>query len=257
MRLSFIIVLLILASINNVYADINLSDFMNFISNDKDSNVSDLEYRNLYMTFFSNIKPSNNPEIIILAGGPGSGKTTFRKKYFDKLKNFQLHDVDEVILRLQGYKSDVKKYGKMKAYDKWWPIGAKTVNQLAQYAFMHNFNIIYDRACCVKKSLNDLRDVVLNKKYKARMYAFYVSEDVALDRVKQRAKTENRQILPATVRECSKLFSAMFKDYLEFLPDVTLYCHGKLCFKKENKVVKQIDSKAYHEFLKQGHNLTY
>lgn len=235
--------------ITNVHAEISQSEFMNFISNNKDPNVSDLEYNNLYKAFFSNIKPSNNPEIIILAGGPGSGKTTFRKEKLNRLENFYLHDVDEVIVRLQGYKADTKKYGKMKAYNKWWPIGKKIVNQFLEYAFLYNLNVIYDRACCIKESFDSLHYAVLNKKYKARMYAFYVSEKVALDRVKKRAETENREILPDTIKECRRLFSNMFENYLEFLPDVTLYCHGKVCLKKENKIIKSINSKAYNEFL--------
>lgn len=255
MKELYIIILLILAPMNNAYAAISQAEFMSFIFSDKDPHVSDSEYKALYKTFFSNIKPSDNPEIIIIAGGPGSGKTTFRKKSLKMLKNFHLHDMDEVIIRLEGYKNDVKKYGKLKAFSKWWPVAYKTVNQLVQYAFAHNFNVIYDRTCCTEKSLNDLHDAVLNKKYKAKMYAFYVLEKVALDRAKQRARKENRAVPPETVRECGKRFNAMFEDYLKFLPEITLYCHGKICLKKENQVIKEIDSNAYNEFLNYGEKL--
>jgi hypothetical protein len=74
-------------------------------------------------------------------------------------------------------------------------------------------------------------------------------EDVALERVKKRAKEEDRAIDSETIKKCSKRFRSMFEDYVNFLPEVVLYCHGQVCLKKENGEIKKIDSKAYKEFL--------
>ncbi len=229
--------------------------FMRFISGDKDPNILDSEYKNLYNLFLCNLKSSNSPEIIILSGTPGAGKSTFRKKYLGTIKNFYLHDPDEVTLNLKGYEIDAKKYSGTGAFDKWWPIVHKVVNQLTQYAFKQNFNIIYDRALCTQKSFDNLQYAILQKNYKAKMYAFHVTEAIALDRVKKRALKDNRADIPKIVKQCGRHFSTMFTEYIKILPVVILYCNGKVCFKKENGVIDIIDAEAYKEFLDYGGQL--
>lgn len=229
--------------------------FMRFISNDKNPNVLDSEYKNLYNLFLGNLQSSSSPEIVILSGTPGAGKSTFRKKYLGEIKNFYLHDPDEVTLNLKGYKIDAKKYSGTGAFDKWWPIVHKVVDQLTQYALKQSFNIIYDRALCTEKSFDNLQYAVLQKNYKAKMYAFHVTEAIALDRVKKRALKDNRADIPKTVKQCGRHFSAMFTEYVKILPVVILYCNGKVCFKKENDVIDIIDAEAYKEFLDYGRQL--
>lgn len=245
-------IILLVLLLSTSYTHANEKNFMDFIMNNKVMQVSDIEYKNFYNLFLSNLKFSDSPRIIILSGTPGAGKSTFRKKYLGTIENFHLHDMDEVIANLKGYKVDSQKHGETYAFDKWWPIAQKVVNQLTLYAFTQKFNIVYDRSCCTEQSLNDLREAVLHRGYKAKMYAFYVPEVIALDRVKKRAIKDNRADIPETVVQCGKRFSAMFANYVSFLNEITLYCHEKICLRKENDLISIVDNKAYEEFLDYG-----
>jgi len=68
------------------------------------------EYKELYDMFLEGLPSIETPTLIIFAGGPGTGKTTYRKKHFGSHTNFHIHDLDEVMLRLQGYKGTVLQY---------------------------------------------------------------------------------------------------------------------------------------------------
>lgn len=226
--------------------------FQNFISQ-SELHIPKEEYLDLYNVFYNvflkDLSPLEKPSLIIFAGGPGSGKTTARREYMKDFQNFHLHDIDEVFIRLKSYQEDLKTLTALEAFDNNWQVARKVSNQLVQFAFQNKFNVIYDRTCGSEGSLADLRDAVNIKGYSVTMSAFYVGEKMALERVVNREREEGRAVEPKLVTEYTQRFSGLFKDYLSFIPDVTLFCYGELCFEKKTGKENIFNEKAYEEFL--------
>ncbi|MBS0615821.1 MAG: zeta toxin family protein [Verrucomicrobia bacterium] len=174
----------------------------------------------LYNSFLEGLKPEEQPIILAVGGGPGSGKTTWRRE--QNSRNFHIHDMDEVMIRLPGYQKDLNELGAKAAFEKWWPIAQKLARAIVQYAIANKYSIIYDRTCGTEGSYQDLLSA---KKlgYKIHLIGLYASREVAKERLLDREKQEGRCVTGAILDEYRARFSALWPYYLEFVDEATLY----------------------------------
>jgi len=214
--------------------------------------VSVDEDKMLYELFFQDLKPVNPPNLVIFAGGPGTGKTTFRNKKFSIIKNYHLHDMDEVLIRLKGYQEDHKKFGSKKAFENHWETARTISERLVRYAFLCKFNVLYDRTCGSNTSLNDLKEAILNHGYKAKMYAFTLPIEQAVCRVKTRERTAGRTVTLAMIAEYMNRFSHLFPMYLSFIDEVHLFYGDREIFVKKHDKTEMLDEALYKDFLDTG-----
>ena len=227
--------------------------FLDSIQNQEAKNVSLKEYKHLYEVFLKDLTSSTEqPKLIIFSGGPGAGKTTYRKKYFENLNNFHIHDMDEVLVHLKGYQKDLQNYGAKTAFENWWPTAQTIANQFVRYAFSHRLNVIYDRTCGTETSLSDLKHAIENLGYHAVMYAFTLPEKETLQRVRKRSKTEGRVVTDEIVREYAKRFSALFPKYKNFIDEVHLFLGPHEIYAQKNFQEDMKDKEQYDLFLNTG-----
>src|SRR3569832_832150 len=158
-----------------------IEDFLHF-AKEKQGHLENAQMlEELYDKFLKPLAPASHPLLIAIGGSPGSGKTTFRNKFL-VMENFHIHDMDEVMVLLPGYKRDVVADGAKQAFEKWWPTAREMAQLLVQYAIKSGFNIIYDRTCGAEGSYFDLLEAKKNG-YFIRMIGLCVDMDVAKQRV--------------------------------------------------------------------------
>lgn len=226
--------------------------FLNFIQGQKVDCVSLGEYKVLHKIFLQDLTPSKQPKLIIVAGGPGTGKSTYRKKYLESLENFHIHDMDEILVRLKGYQNDLHHHGAETAFNNWWPKAQKIANQFANFAFSIHLNVIYDRTCGTENSLNDLKYAVKELGYHAVMYAFTIPAELATTRVRERFKTDGRIVTDTIVVEYAKRFSALFLEYNMFIDEIHLFSGSEEIYTKEDFQINVKNENLYAQFLNFG-----
>jgi predicted ABC-type ATPase len=210
----------------------------------------ELVWQMLYEQFFTGISPSSKPTLIAIGGGPGSGKTLFRRSL--NLTNVHVHDLDEVMIRLPGYQADLQTLGAKQAFENWWPTAQKMAQILVQYAIESGYSIVYDRTCGSEGSYSDL---VRAKKrsYQIRLIGLYVDRETALERILKREQSEGRSVTEAILNEYRARFSALWPHYLKLVDEAILYDTNssapQLIF-SSNDGVK--DAATYQAFLTEG-----
>ncbi len=150
-------------------------------------------YKEIYSTFFDKITPQENPFVKVIAGSPGSGKTTKRREIHAQLTNVYLHDMDEVLIRLSGYQRDLEKYGNKKAFEKWMPIARDIADWLVQHAFQEKYSVLYDRTCGADGTYRDLLRAK-ESGYHIHMTGFCIDPNIAYDRILAREKEAGRTV---------------------------------------------------------------
>ncbi len=231
---------------------VTFEDFQKYIAGQESARVTLAEYKTLYAAFLAGLTPSEQPMLLILAGGTGTGKTTYRKKHFGNVKNTHIHDMDEILIRLDGYQRDLKELGAKQAFENWWPTARTVADQLVQYALQLQLNVIYDRTCGAQGSFHDLQHAVKRKGYKAKMFAFSVPEKEAIRRVLKRAKVEGRTVTNKIIREYAQRFSSLFERYLAFIDEVHLFFNNKEIFVKKGHKAQIMEQDLYQKFLQSG-----
>lgn len=207
-------------------------------------------WRMLYEEFFSDISPCSEPVLIAIGGGPGSGKTTFRRSL--SLANVHVHDMDEVMVRLPGYQTDLKTLGLTKAFEKWWPTAREMAQTLVHYAIESRYSIVYDRTCGAAGSYADLVHAK-ERGYQIRMIGLYVDKEIALQRILKREQDEGRGMPQEILSEYRARFSALWPYYLKLADEVILYETNsdvsRLIFSSQVDIK---DAATYRAFLKEG-----
>lgn len=208
----------------------------------------------MYESFFSKLESEKNPKIITLGGGPGAGKTTFRKKHLKigLANNYHIHDLDETLILLPGYQEMLKKEGPVLAFEAWWPTAQKLTNIMMVYATKNKLNIIYDRTCGTEASYLALKSAK-ERGYCITFYGFYADEAKALERVNERTKTEGRAVTQKIVSEYLRRFSTLWPYYLKIMDDVILFDNNGLEYKEifsmHNGKSKVLHYSDYRKFL--------
>ncbi len=161
---------------------ITLTHFKDYIQNETDLKLEENVIEKLFKEFFADLNFSSHPKLVVLGGSPGSGKTTYRRRFLN-LSDFHVHDMDEVLVRLPGYKEDCEQIDIKNAFEQWWPIAQKIANVMVRFAFKHQYNVIYDRTCGTEESFLDLKRIYEGKRYHITIYGFWVSEEIPLTTV--------------------------------------------------------------------------
>lgn len=240
---------------------ITLADFENYIQRETDLKLDETLIKLLFENFFSNLKPSPHPELIVLGGSPGAGKTHYRRKFLNP-SNFHIHDMDEVLIRLPDYQRDSEQFGKKIAFERWWPTAQKISNVMVRFAFRHHYNVIYDRTCGTEESFLDLKAIHARKKYHIVMYGFWVSEGIALARIKEREKHENRTVTPEITKEYLRRFSALWQNYIAITNEAYLLDNNpdaeyRKIYEKIGSVERTFNLDHYMRFLISGWELNF
>ena len=202
--------------------------------------------------FFKDLVPEENPTLLAIGGGPCSGKTTWRRKMQAELTNYFLHDMDEVMVRLPGYKEDFRTLGGKAAFEKWWPFARELSEEWVHLALKSRYCILYDRTCGAESSYQDLFQAK-SKGYTVRLVGLTVDRSVAIERAMAREQAEGRAITEEIIDEYRYRFSALWPKYLAFVDEASLYdtTHdpSKLIFSSEDGCVDPI---LYEKFLAEG-----
>ena len=210
--------------------------------------------RLIYNTHFTDIKPNKNSKIIILGGGSGTGKTTYRKNYLRKglAENYYVHDVDEILLLLPGYQEALKKDNPEMAFKTWIPIAQQIANSMMEFAVKNKFNVVYDHTCRTEASYFALKHAH-DMGYFITLYGFYTEEEKALQRVQERATREQRSISKDIVCEYLYRFSTLWPQYLKFVDEAFLLNNNeleqKIVFSLQKKKCTVLDYDMYKKFL--------
>lgn len=178
----------------------------------------------LFNELMAGVAPQDEPLIIVVAGSPGSGKTTYRKQHLAEKVGFALRDIDEVIIRLPGYRADLAEHGATEAFIHWWRVALQIAEAVFQFALEKRLNVIYDRTCGSDIALLSLRNAKQIYKYRIEMYGFYVPVEIAEMRVKQRyLREQSRIVTDKIIRGHWEGFSALWPLYLEFVDSARLF----------------------------------
>lgn len=123
--------------------------------------------------------------LYMLVGFPGSGKTTFIKdKLKNKLDKFVMINNDELLINHPDFvpgKNYVHKNDNFVIFDK-----------IFQVVFKYQLPFIYDSNCMDIKYCNTILQKFKN--YKKIVYAIYSDKNIAMKRIKNRAKIEGRNV---------------------------------------------------------------
>lgn len=227
------------------------ADFLQFVEIKQGHKDNEAVLKILYDEFLDGLTPCRQPNLIAVGGSPGSGKTTFRKTFLN-MKNVHLHDMDEVMVRLPGYKVDLQAIGAKRAFETWWPKAREISQLLVQFAMESDFSIIYDRTCGAEGSYFDLKQAK-ERGYAIRLIGLYVDKAVAKERILKREKEEGRVITEAILDEYRARFSALWPYYLELVDEAALYQTNletpRLIFSSNEGIQ---DEEAYRAFLLEG-----
>lgn len=194
---------------------------------------------------------TKSPTIYVLAGGPGSGKTTFRREAF-KLgtfnTNMHLHEPDEVMRVIPEYQNAINQEGLtseeyinvlQKARADWNEPALALANEMLKTALGKRMDIIYECTCAMSESYNFLKEAKALG-YKIIFRAFYTDIQTALVRTNERAKAEGRTLPDNITINRSKKFAKLFVQYKELADETYLFKS------EENKFTEVRD---YSEFL--------
>lgn len=131
----------------------------------------------------------SNPEIVLLVGLPGSGKSTYLKENEDRFKDYVIASSDNII------QEEAEK--KNKSYDELFEqmIGQADTQfkELVQTSLSENKNIVIDRTNLTKKSRNKMLSNVPSN-YKKTVIYFDIDDDIIDERLEERSKKEKKTI---------------------------------------------------------------
>lgn len=141
---------------------------------------------------------NNRPELIVLVGVPGSGKSTWTERFTgSSQKSYNVVSSDAVIDQVAAEKgiSYTEAYASSIGY-----ATAKTKQNLRE-AFERGDNIIYDRTNLSRKSRRGLLDRAKQFGYKAIAVVFNTEDKEVERRLKVRAETTGKFIPPAVMKD--------------------------------------------------------
>jgi len=195
--------------------------------------------------------PQKEPTIYVVAGGPGSGKTSFRRESFENNKfneKMHLHEPDEVMLAIPEYQDYIKNAEGNNieilqiAREKWSDPALILANQMLEEAANSRMDIIYERTCAMNQSYDFLENAKKSG-YRIVFYAFYTDIKTALNRTHERAIKEHRTLPDEITITRTKIFAELFPKYIELSDEIYL-------FKSEdNKFREVLDYSEFYDLI--------
>ena len=190
--------------------------------------ISDTEKQRLASLFLDRYLDDvqEAPTFHVIAGGVGSGKTSFRKKKLSEgvlPAETYLHDPDDVMLSLHGYQADMAEHNDAAiAFDKWELTARTEAENMLDTALKHRLNIIYERTCGMPE-VRDFLSTVKDSGYQLIMHVIHTDIDIAKQRAIAREAVEGRHIPPAIITERHHMLKSLWKDYCDIADQINLY----------------------------------
>lgn len=160
--------------------------------------------------------------------------------------------MDEVLVRLPGYKSDLKRLGPVPAFEKWWPTSREVSERLVHDAIEKKLSILYDRTCGAEESYFELRRAK-QAGYQIHFMGFCIEPEVALKRIALREKETGRAVTPEIFEQYRARFSALWLYYLAFSDTAELHDTSGSIHKRIFSIQRGVeDPVRYLSFLEEG-----
>ncbi len=224
--------------------------------------ISTAEQEEIERYYFQAVKPApREPTFYAMAGCPGAGKSTLRKRLLDEHKiprHSYIHDPDHIMLSLSGYLEDVARFTDTKGLEeifKKWEMPARTIaDELVEKALQLNADIIYDRSCALPESLSFL-EKIRKKNYNIVMHSITITLGNACQRIMSRA--EERHVAQSTIKERMEKLNTFWESYSDICNELYLYDNNsaqfpfELIMHKKGGVIDIFNPQKFNGFLEQ------
>ncbi len=178
---------------------------------DIDSNL--LEEANLLISSALAISEMvEHPQLVHMCGIPGSGKTTYAKKWISENKSFSVVQFDSVMEQLSSYQRDKERHGIVEAF-KLWELHARAIGyHLLQALVEHQRNVFFDHSATSKQHIQ-LIESLKKRGYIVEMIYLECLPTVAAERVKQREAIIQRHTPEHLIFERYELLEEILPTY--------------------------------------------
>lgn len=187
--------------------------------------------RCLMKAYLELLKSQSHPVFLVIAGGPGAGKSTFfhaRSSSFSIDRASALyHNPDELMMRLEEYQQALQDTHATaaSAFMQWELPARHLAEDILEKAMDSRFHIIYDRSCalpCAKITIEKAKKLG----FTIIFYGLYCDLSIAQARAVSREKAEGRHIPPSTIQERHRGFYQGLPSYFSIADQAFLYNGG-------------------------------
>lgn len=201
------------------------------------------------------------PHVLVVAGGPASGKSTLLRDQPGVLPEDAVHiDADQVKAGVEGQHNGIPEYRDMLdagdlyaakgVHDESGDIAKKVLDQ----AMAKRTNIVLDTTGDREPGqfAADLQQLI-DRGYKVDVLYVHLPTDIAVDRNIKRAVTEHRYVPTPVVRDYHRAAAVNFRDEIQHMPglaSVRVYDqrHGLVAEREEGQMVPK-HAGAYAEWV--------
>lgn len=189
---------------------------------------------------------------IFIGGGSGSGKSTIRKLIQKKYSDFLIIDSDEIKVLIPNYENLQHLYG----YEAAAIVHQQSSNiakQLLHLAQQSLYNFIYDATLKNVHKFELIFQKLKQLNYNISLVVVDCDVELALKRVKARAKIEQRSVPDEIVKQSHKMIPVSFRTLNKYCSEWVIYNTDevepkKVAF-KENNTTEILDSELYNNFM--------
>lgn len=153
-----------------------------------------------------------HPRLVHMCRIPGSGKTTYAKKWIEENSSFSMVQFDAVMEQLSGYRRDREQHGIVEAFKR-WELQARAIGyHLLQSLVENERNVFFDHSATSKQHIQ-LVESLKKRGYLVEMIYLECLPAVALERVKKREKIIQRHTPEHLIFERYKLLEEILPTY--------------------------------------------
>ncbi|MFZ4761308.1 MAG: zeta toxin family protein [Alphaproteobacteria bacterium] len=159
---------------------------------------------------------SPQPTLIHLCGVPGSGKTTYAKKFITQHTEFCHIHFDGVMESLRGYNQDKEKLGLIQAFSL-WELPARAIGyHLFQAMTEHHQSILFDHSAAFRDHITLIQQLK-SQGYRVEMHHLDCPPAIACQRVKEREKIIQRHTPEQLIWDRHILLQELIPIYQELV----------------------------------------
>jgi predicted ABC-type ATPase len=171
-----------------------------------------VEAEALISSALASSQESANPNMIHMCGIPGSGKTTYAKRWNERNDSFAVVQFDGVMEKLSGYRNDRNTLGLAKAF-RLWELPARSIGyHLFQSLIENRRNVFFDHSATSKLHIDLIRKVK-EKGYFVEMHYIDCPPKEAAQRVRTREKIIQRHTPEHLIYERYELLKELLPIY--------------------------------------------
>lgn len=190
--------------------------------------ISEQEAEYLKIRSLAGLKPSHTPRCIVIAGGPGAGKSSFyraRKSMVLHNRDALHHSPDDIMLALSGYQADIESgtdRSLEQAFDT-WELPARLLSEsILECALEHKIDVVYDRSCALPSALEFMAKVKALG-YELVIHGLHCDWVVAKERALHRQALEGRHIPIETLKDRHQSILQLWPQYFKISDQAFLY----------------------------------